>query len=313
VDETPWTFSVREELKRGWTPWSPASAPLAHVSIVIVAGQSNATGWESTAVDPDTRRDILAETASPADEVQKLSWDQPKAISPAIAGLGSSGPVALLSPQILNDPDGPIPLGSQIFGPEISLARRLFDAGQRDVVVLKVAEGGSQLGGDGGWDPKGGSLYAALLSSTKELEGYEAAHGRMATVADINWIQGEADAINGEAASYEENLRVFISSLRHQLPTSPTTPVIVAKTSITEAIASWKAMGFCTPSKCAKLRAANAKVRAADGAVAESMPSVSLVETADLERHGMKLHLGATGELVLGERLAEAGLKAGLT
>ena len=121
-DATPWQFSVRELIANSWTAWSARSTTVPHASIAIVAGQSNATGWESTVIDAHGKN-VLTESSSPADAVVWIAWDQPNSVIPTKAGLGAAVPVPLLSDQTLSNASWPSLTGKKIFGPEISMAR----------------------------------------------------------------------------------------------------------------------------------------------------------------------------------------------
>ena len=302
-DATPWTFSVRERIGASWTGWSPRSSPVPHVSIVVVAGQSNATGWESEAVATATGKNLLTQSSSPADRAIPVAWDQPQTTKPARVGFDGSGPVPLLTPQILDDGQSSGPQGQQIFGPEVTLARGLYSAGVRDAVVLKVTKGGTRLGDDGPWSPPGGALYSALITDARDLQSWEASKGRSATIATINWYQGESDSTSALAPSYQRNLTSLITSMRTDLGTRPTTPFVIVKTSIAAYIDVQQRTGVCSPSQCAAQHAADNEVRAADDAVAATLPSVALVDSILLPRTGVLLHLSNQGELLLGTAL----------
>jgi hypothetical protein len=311
-DDTPWTFSVREEIAGTWTGWSARSKPVPHVSIFVVAGQSNATGWESTAIDATSHANVLTSSASPADTHFLIAWDQPGALEPVRVGFAKRGPVPLLTPQMLIGSGGTDQPATQIFGPEISFARGLYDAGVHSGVILKVTMGGSRLGDGGPWNPTNGELFESLVADAHDLERWEAAHGRLATIGAFIWYQGEADATPEYAPSYEENLTSFIVSIRHDLDTGSATPFLVVKSSTADYVTTEEKMGLCNPSGCAALRAANQQVRAADDAVAAALPHVSLVDSALLPRTGFLIHLSTQGELLLGSLLAARAIAAGV-
>ena len=310
-DATPWTVSVRERIGSSWTAWSPRSSPVPHVSIVVVAGQSNATGWESEAIDAATGKNLLTQSPSPADRAIPISWDQPQTTKPARVGFDDSGPVPLLTPQILDDGQSSGPQGQQIFGPEVTLARGLYSAGVRDAVILKVTKGGTRLGDNGPWSPPSGALYSTLLTDARDLQTWEASKGRSATIATINWYQGESDSTPVLAPSYQRNLTNLITSMRTDLGAQTTTPFVIVKTSIAAYIDVQQRTGVCSPSQCAALHVADNEVRAADDAVASKLPAVALVDSILLPRIGVLLHLSNHGELLLGTALVTPN-RAGL-
>ena len=312
-DATPWTFSVREKVDGVWSAWSAYSKPVPHRQIIVVAGQSNATGWESVARDPSSGNNLLVQSASPADQAIRIAWDQPQSTENVRVGFGDTGPVPLLKPQILKVGTWIGPQGSQIFGPEISLARGLYAKGVTDAVVLKVTQGGTRLGNNGLWNPSTGALYEDLVSDAHQLETIEASEGYSATIAVINWYQGESDALEGLGSSYQVNLTHFITSLRHDLGTNAATPFVIVKESLAAYLTTAELMGTCTPAECQAWRTNDAKVRAADDAVAASVPHVVVIDSLPLARVDVNLHLANTGELTLGSELAVADFDAGMT
>jgi Carbohydrate esterase, sialic acid-specific acetylesterase len=305
-------FSLRLDLDGAWTPWSPRSAEVPRTPIVIVAGQSNANGWQSPVVDAQGT-DVLKAGASPADQSIRIAWDQPKSTDNPTAGLGAEGPVPLLTPQILYHSATAPNAGEAIFGPEISLARQLDAAGVSGLVILKVAQDGTSLGGPGPWSAPDGPLFEALVADARQVIAREAAHGRLATVSAVEWFQGESDSVPGLATQYQANLTNFIESLRRAIPTSSSTPFVIAMTSTKDWVATQRALHWCAPAACAADLVADEEVRQADRAVAASVPHVFVVDTASASRAAGGLHVDSRGELLVGSLLAQATLDAGLT
>ena len=312
-DATPWTFSVREKVDGAWSAWSGYSKPVPHRQIIVIAGQSNATGWESAARDPSTGNNLLTQSATPADQAIRIAWDQPESTENVRVGFGDAGPVPLLTPQILKVGTWIGPQGSQIFGPEVSLARGLYAKGVTDAVILKVTQGGTRLGNNGVWNPSTGARYEDLVNDAHQLETIEASEGYSATIAVINWYQCESDALEGLGSSYQVNLTHFITSLRHDLGTNAATPFVIVKESLAAYLTTAELMGTCTPAECQAWRTNDAKVRAADDAVAASVPHVVVIDSLPLARVDVNLHLANTGELTLGSELAVADFDAGMT
>ena len=312
TDATPWTFSVREDIAGKWTKWSAYSAVVPHLDVVIVAGQSNALGWESFAVNPETGRNILQETATPADNVVPLSWDLPGDVEPSPNGLGDPPPVPLLTPQTLTNVFAN--LGGHIaFGPEINVARGLYALGHHNITILKVAQGGTALGGNGPWNPQTGYLYKDLVDSTHQLLSLEADRGISATIAAINWYQGESDSTQILASQYEANLTQLLGAMRHDLPTNSATPIVLVKNSMSAHISYLENHNGCSPIECEIMREANNEVRAADDDVAAKLPHVSTVDAVGFARAGGMIHLTAEGELELGTVLAKADASHNMT
>ncbi len=305
-------FAVRTEFGGAWTPWSALSAEIPRTQIVIIAGQSNATGWEAPVTDAQGTN-VLAVGATEADQAVRLSWDQPKNFTTERIGLGPEESVSLTTPQTLKGTVPSSAKGTAIFGPEITLARRLYASGQRDLLVLKVTQSGTQLGDNGPWSAPDGSLYKALVADAKYLLNREASHGRLASVVAINWYQGENDSKPGLAEAYQRNLTTFITSLRSAIPTSAATPFVIAMTSTESWVHTQQFAKACAGASCDGLLRANEQVRAADRAVAGSLGHVGLVDTVVLPHATGGLHLNAQGELTLGTMLADTDLSIGLT
>ena len=305
-------FSVRLDVEGSWTPWSALSAPVPRTPIVIVAGQSNATGWESPVMD-SSGGSFLSAGASPRDSDLRLSWDQPGSMLFERVGLGPDQSVSLLTPQVLKPTVSSSAKGTAVFGPEVTLARTMFASGQNNLLVLKVAETGTRLGNNGPWAAPNGRLYKALVSDARFLIEREAKQGHLASVVAINWYQGESDAEPGLAQHYEANLTSFITSLRRDLPTHASTPFVIAMTSTESWVHFRQSAETCLPAACEALLSANATVREADRRVAAAVPQVSVVDTVLLPHAPGGLHLNSEGELALGAMLAHADLNAGLT
>jgi hypothetical protein len=258
-------------------PSSTTQPPLPqHRLLLIVAGQSNATGYLSDAVDPKTHVNYFAAPyRNGADTASTIAWDQ-SFVTPA----RTQRPVPLDTPQTR--------IGSQtrIFGPEVGLARRIYADTGRAVTIVKVAFGGQTLAA---WNPSApNGLFHQMVSLVTTTIDQDAKIGRIDTIGAFYWYQGEADANTGsQAAMYQANLRNFLAHVRSDLPMSPSTPIALAKES--------------TPQ-----RPGDSAVRAADDWATANVPGVVAVDTLGLPRTGGNLHLSNTGELELGRRLAVA-------
>jgi len=290
VDRTPWRFAVAATNGSGTGARSPLTTPLHSVVVVVVAGQSNATGEESFAVDPVTHRSVFDGTSG-ADTRSYLSF---------------AGPYwhpAGIPPAPLDFPQVPAADHARaIFGPEVGLARGLWAHGDRDLVVDKVVSDGSSLAID--WRPNG-QLFDSLVSKTGSLLEWAVSRGWSPTIGGIFWLQGETDALHAtEAASYRRNLTAFIVALRAALPCAPHTPFVLGETTIAPWVRLTEHHHGCLPSACAALLAQDAEVRAAQVDVAATVSDVFRTDTAKLPRAPLQLHLSAAGELDLGAAFA---------
>jgi hypothetical protein len=256
-----------------------AVAATTQRTLLILAGQSNASGLGSFVVDPATRTNYFAAPyRNGADATSKIEWEQ-SYISPGSSGGEKPLDTAqdLLPATILGY--------ARVFGPEIGLARTIYaDTGQ-PVTIVKVAFGGTSLGYN--WNAtRSNGLFVYMVHTVQVVIAQDAQRGQIDTISGFYWFQGENDAATpSDASTYQANLSTFVTSLRLALPMA-TTPIVLAKTST--------------------LLAGNVQVRAADDWVAANFPDVVTVDTADLPRLGGYIHLTNTSELELGSRMATA-------
>ncbi len=301
---TPYSFSVAAQ-RHGLAPPPPSAptVPLAPNLVLVVAGQSNATGIESFAVDPVTGVDYLAPPYTDgADAADLLTWE-PWQVLPAPA----TTPVPLDAPQVSTADGAPA-----VFGPEIGLARQLWADTGRTATIVKAACPGSLLAQD--WLPTGTSvdpctgLFASTVDTVTGVMAADAAAGTFDVLGAVYWYQGESDAsVPDDARHYRGNLRTLIRDLRSSLPLAPTAPVVLAKEDISADIAYEQGIGAISAAAAAGLTTGNEEVRAADDWVAADVPGVVEVDTSGLPRVGPDdLHLSDVGELTLGQELAVA-------
>ena len=122
---------------------------------------------------------------------------------------------------------GPLAPGARNFGPEIGFGRAMKDArSKEEIYLIKYAAGGTALYND--WSPSGGPQYTRFMKTAraalanldeKKLE-YE--------IAGMLWMQGESDAAENKAETYEKNMRDFITHMREQFKT-PGMPFVIAR------------------------------------------------------------------------------------
>jgi hypothetical protein len=108
------------------------------------------------------------------------------------------------------------------------------------------------------------------------------------------------------ADAYQTNLSTLTSTLRDDLPMDPSTPIVLAK----ESLAAWLGFaaysGLCPKVDCTAIDQGDGEVRAADDWVAAKLPHVVAVDTIDLPRTGVLIHLSNVGDLAIGARIAQA-------
>ena len=281
-------------------------------SLVLLAGQSNAAGWESYATDPTSGVDYLAAPYSnEADLSSTISW-MPSNGYPAANGGGPTGQVPLDTPQELFNSSGG---SAAIFGPEIGWARQTYANTGQALSVVKAAFAGASLAED--WNPtiRSGD-YANMIAKISSTMSADAGAGQLDTIAGIAWYQGERDAQHlGMAAHYRSNLIALIAALRPELPMDPTVAIVLVKESLRARIALIDRSGACaTTAICTALTAGDTKVRAADDWAAAHLSHVIEVDTFGLPRTpDIGLHLTNTSELAIGCTIANAIARASIS
>jgi hypothetical protein len=258
------------------------------VRVFLVAGQSNAVGYGA---NPSG---LPPELYAPQPDVlfwfEEGPWD---AVHNPGRRIRSGGWVPL---QFQSDRHystfGPLTDG---FGPEIKLGRVLADSLAADVAVFKFAINATSLAVH--WDPDtSDSLYLQMLDIWDDAQATLAALGHTGTPAGCFWMQGEWDALSGAyAAAYEENLTAFIAELRAACG-DPALPFILGRLNAS----IYQCPYFSFPYL--------GTVRAAQEAVAASVPRTAMVNTDDLPLNSDYLHFTAAGQVGLGQRFAEAYL-----
>ncbi|HEV3328805.1 MAG TPA: sialate O-acetylesterase, partial [Acidimicrobiales bacterium] len=184
------------------------------LDLLIVAGQSNALGYQSYVTDPHTHQDVFTDAGrSPADHRVLLMWDETQ--------VPSSGPtpVPLDTPQVLSG------TSIAVFGPEVGLARYLYRMGHHHLLVVKVAFSGTSLAKD--WTPTSPD-FRALVSRVAAAATWARGHGWAPTLAGLYWMQGETDAMSEALASaYRSNLTAFLSNVRADLRLPRAAPIVL--------------------------------------------------------------------------------------
>lgn len=300
----PYAFTVVAS-EPGATSSAPSAptAPLAPHLVLVVAGQSNANGYESYAVDPWTGIDYMAAPyTNGADSHDLLTW-LPWSV---LQGDGAT-PAPLDSPQ-------QVVISGQtftIFGPEIGLARQIWADTGRAVTIVKDAYPGTSLAVN--WDPKRkgtapDGLFDTMVANVKATMAADAAAGQFDVLGGFYWYQGETDVTKlGWAAKYQSRLEAFIEDLRADLPMSPTAPVALAKQDLTGYTAYLYSTGALNARWDEKFLEGNTEVRAADDWAVANMPDVVEVDTYGMARVApLDIHLSNVSQLALGEELAKA-------
>lgn len=172
------------------------------VNVVLVAGQSNASG----------RGDISELPASPFDADIEFLYETD--ITGPSSPASSSGMFVPL-----------IPPGSTI-GPEMALGRTLYHKGIENLAIVKVTRGSTNLRRD--WEKgntNGDEMYSLFIDTVTSAIDSLQQRGDTVNVLGMAWHQGEGDAGNeaNNPGNYQSNLTTFISDVRSdlQLPAMP--------------------------------------------------------------------------------------------
>ncbi|MDP6931232.1 MAG: sialate O-acetylesterase, partial [Planctomycetota bacterium] len=170
--------------------------------VFIFAGQSNMVGSDSKAQD-----------------IQNF---------PPFAGLDRPQDEVLFSYCIGREnkrkSDGWVSLGpvNNVVGPELSFARRVARNIEAPVAVIKVAAGGTHLGGD--WNPDepiGFKMYPLALDWIRSALAALDEKKIRYRIEGFMWHQGENDMFNKDyMPAYGANLKNFLARWRRDLATS---------------------------------------------------------------------------------------------
>ena len=186
--------------------------------LILVAGQSNAVGFDASA----------AELPAEAGDKEVMFWwrcgdpppDDHDSVSRGWTTLQpqpKSNPMAKQSGVPRQYGNFSNPAGG--FGPEMGLARELRTKTHQPLAIVKVAFSGTGMTTD--WDHQNagpqGACYRALIEDTKLAIDKAAEKGIKLRLRAFVWVQGESDANAKDAPNYSRNLGEMIKSLRADL------------------------------------------------------------------------------------------------
>lgn len=169
------------------------------VRVFIFAGQSNMVGSHSNASEI-------------AKYPRYVGLDQPE------AGVGFRYCIGRGNKTIA-DQWVPLHPVNNIFGPELSFARKIAAETDGKIAIIKVAAGGTHLGGDWNPDvPQDYKLYPLALEFVKEALADLEEQGMKYRLEGFMWHQGENDMFDQKyKKKYGANLKNFIACWRHDL------------------------------------------------------------------------------------------------
>ena len=110
---------------------------------------------------------------------------------------------------------------NNIVGPELSFARKITRHIQAPIAIIKVAAGGTHLGGD--WNPDkpiGFKMYPLALETIRKALADLDKRKIKYRLEGFMWHQGENDMFNKDyLPNYGKNLKNFLAKWRHDLKT----------------------------------------------------------------------------------------------
>ena len=167
--------------------------------VFVFAGQSNMEGADSKVADVD-RFPPFRGVTTPRNDVR--FWH-------------------VIGREDKADSKGWVPLQPvrDMVGPELVFARDVTEATEGDIAIVKVAAGGTHLGGD--WNPEnpsGFKMYPLLLKTVRAAMADLEERGFDPVLEGFFWHQGENDMFEESyLRNYGENLAEFLTRVRTDL------------------------------------------------------------------------------------------------
>lgn len=108
---------------------------------------------------------------------------------------------------------------NNVVGPELSFARKVTQNIEAPIAIIKIAAGGTHLGGDWNPDePSGFKMYPLALQSIRDALADWEQQGIEYRLEGFMWHQGENDMFDPDyMANYGRNLKQFLASWRRDL------------------------------------------------------------------------------------------------
>ena len=269
--------------------------------LIIVAGQSNAVGYDAYAeelpADPKDASTMFWWRVGdpPPDEFdgRTRAWTtlqfQPR--TPAMVGDAAKKTGRQYGNFNKKSLGG--------FGPEMGMVRTLATREARPLAVLKTAFSGTSVAADWnvGLPGKADACYRAMIDEAKIAFAAARAEGVTLRPRAFVWVQGESDANAKDALTYAAHLTAMLQALRTELAA----PDLILLLGVNTRFGNGK-------------NAFMPKVIAAQQAVAAALPRTRYVDTAGAETlPPSHTHFTAVGTLEIGRRYAEALLSAEAT
>ena len=269
--------------------WSAAAETR---DLILVAGQSNAVGYDATPAELP---------ADPADTNVLFWWrcgDPPPDDFDSTGRDWTTLQAQPVGTPMAKDKGVPRQYGNFShaeggFGPEIGFARALVAREKKPLAVLKAAFSGTGLRSD--WNPEdagaGGTCYRALVKEVRN--GIASARGKRIEfrLRALVWVQGESDANAKDAPVYAERLGAMVERLRKEL----VAPQLIALVGVNSNFGNGK--NTFMPEIVAQQKALPSK-----------LTRCAYVDTSGVT-YANGAHFDSAGTLEIGRRFAEALIK----
>ncbi|WBU37444.1 sialate O-acetylesterase [Homoserinibacter sp. YIM 151385] len=244
------------------------------LDVYVVAGQSNAVGYGT---------DGAQLPASSADAQIRFFYRQGDGDDQYVS---TSGTVTTLGVQTANFNRGSPPATS--FGLEMGIGRTLYAQGRRDIAIVKVGYGNTDLASQ--WNPANANgLFTVLRDQLSAATSQWNQQGYRTRIAGFFWMQGDADALNQSmAANYGTNLTNFKAAVR-SVAADRDLPFIVGR------IRAGSNLPYA-----GAVRTAQSALRAGDPL------TVAVIDTDAIPVASDNLHYNSTGEIALGNQMGSA-------
>lgn len=263
--------------------------------LIIVAGQSNAVGFDAYAeelpADPKDAATMFWWRVGdpPPDEFDGTSARQWTTLQFQPRTPAMEGDAAKKTGRQYGNFNKKTKGG---FGPEIGMVRTLTTKESRPLAVIKTAFSGTSVAADWnvGLPGKADACYRAMIDETKAAIAAAKAKDITLRPRAFVWVQGESDANAKDAPAYVANLSAMLKSLRTELDA----PDLILLLGVNTRFGNGKNVFM-------------PKVIDAQKEVAAALPRTRYVDTAGAETlPPSHTHFTAIGTLEIGRRYAEA-------
>lgn len=199
-----------------------APSQAAHLNLFLAIGQSNMFGADALVNPAAGTTDMVDEgLQTTADQAALFTMNHPT-LSYAWGDIRGHNTMSF----------GQLTTGGLPYkgiGPEVGFNRALYDAGWRDIAIIKYGANFSAL--ESGRSPwvSPGTLWTTLTGIIDARLSELTALGHTWTLRGIVWHQGIDNAVVGQSqAGYETDMRQIVSDLRDDYG-SPDTPFVLAR------------------------------------------------------------------------------------